>query len=174
MKKMCPKKRMNCIGKYRRNLITMDETLTYFYFEKLVFLLELIFMSVSTKWEEVLGAEAIFWMYNSIVFAQSVIQTILQCLILRYSIREVDGGNEKEEPIFYVSRVTKVLEPRRPEYLVGEKGSRKLKVRKGKSKAEKSQSKKGKSTKKTHLHQGATKFIYFLNVFFPEYNIFNI
>ena len=25
MKRMCPKKRMNCIGKYRRNLINMDK-----------------------------------------------------------------------------------------------------------------------------------------------------
>ena len=102
---------MNCIGKYRRNLTSMDETLTYFYFEKLVFLVEMIFMSVSTNWEEVVGAEAIFWMFNSIVFAQSVIQTMLQCLILSYSIEEVDGKNDKEESSFYVSRVPKVLEP---------------------------------------------------------------
>ena len=51
-------------------------------------------MSVSTNWEEVVGAEAIFWMFNSIVFAQSVIQTVLQCLILGYSIGEVDGKDE--------------------------------------------------------------------------------
>ena len=162
---------MNCIGKYRRNLTNMDETLTYFYFEKLVFLVEMIFMSVSTNWEEVVGAEAIFWMFNSIVFAQSVIQTMLQCLIISYSIGEVDGKNDKEESSFYVSRVPKVLEPRRSEYLVGENrvgggGSQSLKGRKEKSTVGKSQRRKGKSsvgesqTKKgksmaTH-HQGAT------------------
>ena len=131
----------------------MDETLAYFYFEKFVFLLELIFMTVSTSSEEAMGAEAIFWMYNSIVFAQSVIQTIFQCFILRYSIGELDGKdvNEKEEgSSFYVSKPT-VLEPRRPEYLVGEKSagggtSRRLSRKKGKSTAEKSQTKKGKST----------------------------
>ena len=95
MKKMCPNKRMNCIGKYRRNLINMDETLTYFYFEKLVFLVELIFMSISREWEEVLGAEAIFWIFNSIVFAQSVIQTILQGLLLRHSIALLENLMEK-------------------------------------------------------------------------------
>ena len=129
----------------------MDETLTYFYFEKLVFLVEVIFMSVSTNWEEVVGAEAIFWMFNSIVFAQSVIQTMLQCLIISYSIGEVDGKNDKEESSFYVSRVPKVLEPRRSDYLVGERrvggeGSRSLKRRKGKSTVGKSQTRKGKIT----------------------------
>ena len=121
MKKMCPNKRMNCIGKYRRNLINMDETLTYFCFEKLVFLVELIFMSVSREWEEALGAEAIFWIFNSIVFAQSVIQTILQGLLLRHSIGELDGkdANDKEESRFYVSK-PRVLEPRISEYPVVE------------------------------------------------------
>ena len=131
----------------------MDETLAYFYFEKFVFLIELIFMTISTSSEEAMGAEAIFWMYNSIVFAQSVIQTIFQCFILRRSIGELDGKdvNDKEEgSSFYVSK-PKVLEPRRPEYLVGEKSagggaSRRLSRRKGKSAAEKSQTKKGKST----------------------------
>ena len=75
----------------------MDETLTYFYFEKLVFLVELMFMSVSANWEEVMGEEAIFWMYNCIVFAQSVIQTIFQCFILRYSIGELDGKDVNEK-----------------------------------------------------------------------------
>ena len=156
---------MNCIGKYRRNLINMDETLTYFYFEKWVFLVELIFMSNSTRWEEAMGAEAIFWIYNSIVFAQSVIQTMLQCLILSYSIGEVDGKNDKEESRFYVSRVTKVLEPRRSEYLVGEErvgggGSPRLRGRKitvGKSQTKKGKSTVGKSTAKkgrsTRTHQ---------------------
>ena len=122
MKKMCPKKQMNCIGKYRRNLINLDETVNYFYFDKLVFLVELIFMSVSTNWEEAMGPEAIFWMLNSIVFAQSVIQTILQCLILSCSIGELDGKdvNNNNELNFYVSK-PRVLEPRRSDYLVVEK-----------------------------------------------------
>ena len=131
---MCPKKQMNCIGKYRRNLINLDETVNYFYFDKLVFLVELIFMSVSTNWEEAMGPEAIFWMLNSIVFAQSVIQTILQCLILSCSIGELDGKdvNDNNELNFYVSK-PKVLEPRRFEYLVAKKslgGRRRLKGKK--------------------------------------------
>ena len=134
MKKMCPNKQMNCIGKYRRNLINMDETVTYFYFEKVVFLVELIFMSVSTNWEEAMGLDAIFWMYNSIVFAQSVIQTILQCLILSCSIGELDGKdvNDNDGLNFYVTK-PRVLEPRRFEYPVGGKslaGRRRLKVKK--------------------------------------------
>ena len=122
MKKMCPNKQMNCIGKYRRNLINMDETVTYFYFEKVVFLVELIFMSVSTNWEEAMGLDAIFWMFNSIVFAQSVIQTILQCLILSCSIGELDGKdvNDNDGLNFYVTK-PRVLEPRRFEYPVGGK-----------------------------------------------------
>ena len=107
MKKMCPNNQMNCIGKYRRNLINMDETLKYFYFEKLVFLVELIFMSVSIKWEEAMGPDAIFWIYNSIVFAQSVIQTMLQCIILSCSIEDIDekGTNEDKLLRFHVSRL---------------------------------------------------------------------
>ena len=98
---------MNCIGKYRRNLINMDETLKYFYFEKAVFLVELIFMSVSIKWEEAMGPDAIFWIYNSIVFAQSVIQTMLQCIILSCSIEEIDekGTNKDKLLRFHVSRL---------------------------------------------------------------------
>ena len=85
----------------------MDETLAYFYFEKFVFLIELIFMTISTSSEEGMGAEAIFWMYNSIVFAQSVIQTMLQCIILSCSIEDIDekGTNEDKLLRFHVSRL---------------------------------------------------------------------
>ena len=104
----CPNKTMSCIGKYRRNLINMQETLMYFYFEKGVFLVELCTIETSSYFE--MSAHSVFWLYNSIFFVQSVGRVGFHYTMI--------GTAHSETPRerfdgFYVSK-PKILEPRRP------------------------------------------------------------
>ena len=104
----CPKKTMSCIGKYRRNLINMQETLRYFYFEKSVFLVELCIIEMCSYFE--MSPHSVFWLYNSIFFVQSVGRVGIHCTMIGRAHSET---TRERFDGFYVSK-PKILEPRRP------------------------------------------------------------
>lgn len=112
VRKNCPNKRMSCIGKYRRNLINMQETLRYFYFEKSAFLLELCVIEISSYLD--MSAHAVFWLYNSIYLVQSFGRVGFHCTMIRTAQCDTTQAQSHNRfHGFYVSKPTS-LEPRRP------------------------------------------------------------
>ena len=112
VKRNCPNQRMSCIGKYRRNLINMRETLWYFYFEKSLYLMELCNVEMSSYFE--MSASNVFWLYNTLYLIQSVGRIGFNFLIIR-TIRTAQQHPAENKRLggFYVSQ-PKLLEPRRP------------------------------------------------------------
>ena len=104
----CPNKRMSCIGKYRRNLMNMQETLRYFYFEKGVFLVELCTIEMCSHFE--MSAHSVFWLYNSIFVVQSIGRVWFHWTMIGRAHSET---TQERFDGFYVLK-PKILEPRRP------------------------------------------------------------
>ena len=104
---VCPKRQMSCIGKFRRNLVTMRETLYFYLFEKLFFLLDVTLLAVSNN----ITSETLFWAHNAIMLLQSIGRLGFYSLIINAPDSVVPAA--LAEPKFYVL-TSQFLEPRRP------------------------------------------------------------
>ena len=102
---------MSCIGKFRRNLITMKETLYMYLFEKLVYFLDIALFTLVSD----ITPETLFWAHNAIVLLQSIGRICFFVFIIKTpnSNPNLDHQATPSEPKFYV-RAPQFLEPRRP------------------------------------------------------------
>ena len=110
-KGVCPKKMMSCIGKFRRNLITMKETLYMYLFEKLVYFLDIALFTLVSD----ITPETLFWAHNAIVLVQFIGRICFFVFIIKTpnSNENLNHQRTPSEPKFYV-RAPQFLEPRRP------------------------------------------------------------
>ena len=108
---VCPKRQMSCIGKFRRNLVTMRETLYFYLFEKLVFLLDVALLAISDN----LTPEALFWAHNTLMLLQFIGRMGFYSLIIHAPDSKMNSvlPATAAESKFYVL-TSKFLEPRRP------------------------------------------------------------
>ena len=112
----CPRGRMSCLGRYRRNLLTYTETSNIVLYLALLNLTEsgsMMLFSGSIP----LQPEAVFLCYNSIWFLGF---GLIIGVLLPHSIEPMLLPNHgttlarRQKTGFYSSRRSKVLEPRRP------------------------------------------------------------
>ena len=109
-KGVCPNRKMSCIGKFRRNLVTMRETMHFYLFEKLVFFLDVALLGVSNN----LPPEVRFWAHNSITLLQFIGRISFYSLIIEAPDSKMNTVlSDAAEPKFYVL-TPEFLEPRRP------------------------------------------------------------
>ena len=116
---VCPKGRMSCIGKFRRNLVTMRETLYFYIFEKVVFFLDVALTGVSSNFTP----EALFWAHNAIILLQTIGRMSFYSLIINSPNSKVNSvlPTASVEPKFYVLK-SQFLEPRRPSPISNSEG----------------------------------------------------
>ena len=116
---VCPKGQMSCIGKFRRNLVTMRETLYFYIFEKVVFFLDVALTGVSSNFTP----EALFWAHNAIILLQTIGRMSFYSLIINSPNSKVNSvlPTASPEPKFYVLK-SQFLEPRRPSPISNSEG----------------------------------------------------
>ena len=113
----CPKGRMSCMGRYRRNLLSFRETSNLLLYLALLAFLESGSMLVFSGDTSPLEPENVFFFHNSIwvlgfglviglLLPHSVDQTVLLNL--------GSEAEKRDKASFYSGRPSKVLEPRRP------------------------------------------------------------
>ena len=67
---ICPKRRMSCIGNYRRNLIFFEETSRYVSWWALFFILQgTVIIIAMTLDSHTLTSNMVFWIHNILAFA---------------------------------------------------------------------------------------------------------
>ena len=114
MKELCPKGAMSCIGKYRRNLITMKTTKRLFFLEQTLFLLQSGFVAAVPRLERKISHKGIFWIYNGIYLLFFVGQLFIHRQIITPSYIETLSLNSKpRDRRFFKTKLPRVLEPRR-------------------------------------------------------------
>ena len=107
-KGVCPNRQMNCIGKFRRNLVTMRETLYFYLFEKLVFFLDVALLGVSNN----LSPEVLFWVHNAIMLFQSIGRMCFYSLIIDPPPHPKMNSVQPAAKFYVLT--SQFLEPRRP------------------------------------------------------------
>ena len=113
-KGICPKGSMSCIGKYKRNLVTMKETKTLFCLSQTVLLLQMAFLVSLPKLEKYLTAKDIFWIYNSIYLIGFVIELIYHRQVIIPTFEVLSSMSMKpNKKRFFSTKLPTVLEPRR-------------------------------------------------------------
>ena len=114
---VCPKGQMSCIGKFRRNLVTMRETLYFYIFEKVVFFLDVALIGVSSNFTP----EALFWAHNAIILLQTMGRMSFYSLIINSPNSKVNSVLPTASAEFYVLK-SQFLEPRRPSPISNSEG----------------------------------------------------
>ena len=107
-KGVCPNRKMSCIGKFRRNLVTMRETLYFYLFEKLVFFLDVALLGVSNN----LSPEVLFWVHNAIMLFQSIGRMGFYSLIIDPPPHPKMNSVQPAAKFYVLT--SQFLEPRRP------------------------------------------------------------
>ena len=106
---ICPNKRMSCIGKYRRNLIFLEETSRYLsYWASYAILDGSITMVAMTS--KSASPNLLFWVHNILAFA--FIDVFYGLYVPLHMILPSEKVSE-QGPRFELSTAPKTLEPRR-------------------------------------------------------------
>ena len=113
-KALCPKGKMGCIGKYKRNLLTMKETKAILCLSQAFLLLQLAFVVSVPKLENYLSAKSIFWIYNSIYLIGFVVELIYHRKVIIPTFQLLSSLSVKpNKSNFFMTKPLNVLEPRR-------------------------------------------------------------
>ena len=113
-KRLCPKGTRSCIGKYKRNLITMKESKICFCLSQAFLLFQMAFLVSLPKLENYLSAIEIFWIYNSIYLIGFIVELgyFRQVLIPTFEVLSSVSAKPNEKH-FFMTKLPTVLEPRR-------------------------------------------------------------
>ena len=114
MKGSCPRGVMSCIGKYQRNLISMQTTKNLFFLEEIFFLLQSSFVAAVPQLERNISHKCIFLIYNGIYLLCFVCQLFIHMQIIRPTYIEILSLTSKsKDREFFETKLPKVLVPRR-------------------------------------------------------------
>ena len=88
MKGLCPRGLMSCIGKYQRNLISMQTTKRLFFLEEIFFLLQSSFVAAVPQLEKNISPTFIFWIYNAIYILLFVSKVSIHMQIIAQNYKQ--------------------------------------------------------------------------------------
>ena len=120
---ICPRKRMSCIGKYRRNLIDFEQTSRYSTCWVMFSWMEFVLLMLLTHYKNEMSSQTIFWAWNIPLF---VFIDIINGIVLPLTVAV--PAKEKQKPdrrVEFYTRKPRVLEPRRPSDMECSRKSRK-------------------------------------------------
>ena len=112
MKGFCPRKRMSCIGVYKRNVISLQTTIHWLMFWTLAVLVEYVLCTLLTVHGEYFSPQTAFWIWNVKDFLLNEgLHFVLPALL---EVPERLDRKKMGRNTFYV-RKPGILEPRRDE-----------------------------------------------------------
>ena len=112
MKGFCPRKRMSCIGVYKRNVISLQTTIHWLMFWTLAVLVEYVLCTLLTVHGDVFSPQTAFWIWNVKDFLLNEgLHFVLPALL---ELPERLDRKKMGRNTFYV-RKPGILEPRRDE-----------------------------------------------------------
>ena len=112
MKGFCPRKRMSCIGVYKRNVISLQTTIHWLMFWTLAVLVEYVLCTLLTVHGDVFSPQTAFWIWNVKDFLlNDGLHFVLPALL---EVPERLDRKKMGRNTFYV-RKPGILEPRRDE-----------------------------------------------------------
>ena len=111
MRNHCPLGKMNCIGRYRRNVLTLKQTTALLLLFCLRGIVDICLQALFVHYKEQWSSETLFWMWNTKGFL-----TIegLHILIPFALTVPTEGGSQNSSSIEFYVRKPSVLVPRRP------------------------------------------------------------
>ena len=105
---------MSCVGKYQRNLMSLQTTKLFFFLSEVLHILQIGFVATLPQIERYFSSQSIFWIYNSgyqFFYVGELISHIL-VIIPVFQILSTTSIAPKEANIF-MTKLPKELEPRR-------------------------------------------------------------
>ena len=112
MKGFCPRKRMSCIGVYKRNVISLQTTIHWLMFWTLAVLVEYVLCTLLTEHGDIFSPQTAFWIWNVKCFLLNEgLHFVLPALL---ELPERLDRKKMGRNTFYV-RKPGILEPRRDE-----------------------------------------------------------
>ena len=112
MRNLCPLGRMNCIGVYRRNVLTLKQTMAWVLLWCVSGIVDICLQAVFIFFKEQWTSETIFWIWNIKGAASNEIFHILIPFALSVPTVEEGSGNSSGVD-FYVQKPAHLV-PRRP------------------------------------------------------------
>ena len=109
---ICPNRTYSCIGRYRRNLMSMKETFRHCLYWYLVVFIEQVFIFVSSKLK--MDPHLLFLLYNSLNFLHGFAHFLYHSYCIQLSYLEISQQKPKTEAVLFFVSGRSVLEPRRP------------------------------------------------------------
>ena len=111
MRNHCPLGRMSCIGRYRRNVLTLKQTMAWVVLWCLSGIADICLQALFVIYQEQWSSETLFWIWNTKGFVNFEGLHILIPFTLSVP---PDGGSENSSSTgFYVHKPS-ILVPRRP------------------------------------------------------------
>ena len=111
MRKYCPLGRMSCIGRYRRNVLTLKQTMAWVVLWCLSGIADICLQALFIRYQEQWSSETLFWIWNVKGFVANEGFHIFIPFAL--SVPTDQGSKSSSSTSFYV-RKPSVLVPRRP------------------------------------------------------------
>ena len=113
MQGLCPRGVISCIGRYKRNLISLQSTKLFFFVSQFLNILQLGFVAILPHIERNFSAETIFWVYNILYLGMFVGELVSHIYIIVpvFQILSATSCIPKKAK-FFMTKPPKNLEPR--------------------------------------------------------------
>ena len=111
MRSHCPLGKMSCIGRYRRNVLTLNQTMAWVVLWCLSGILDICLQVLFIYYKEQWSSETLFWIWNTKGFVAN--EGLLILIPFALSVPSEGSSETSSSTGFYVHKPS-VLEPRRP------------------------------------------------------------